>query len=105
MPGGRPASGLASLTRIRSAGPLARARTRSVAAVEVVAVGDERGEQPVDGGLVPDRVGVARQRRGDAVAQVGAQPRPGRGRPRERRAVGGGVAQGDDHARRARPWR
>ena len=31
VPGGRPASGLASLTRISRAGPLARARTRSVA--------------------------------------------------------------------------
>ena len=45
--------------------------------VEMMAVGDERREERVLRGLVPDRIGMTRQGRGDAVAQVRAQPRPG----------------------------
>ena len=105
VPGGSPASGLASLTRIRSGRALGPGQDAQGRPVEVVAVGDERREQPVVGGLLPDRVGMAGQRRGDPVAQVGAQPRPRPDGLRERRAVGRGVAQGDRHPRLRPPAR
>ena len=56
--------------------------------VEMVAVGDERRRQLVERSLVPDRVGMAGQGRGDAVAQVRAQPRTGRDGGADGRAVG-----------------
>ena len=99
QPGQR--AGVADEDRARRAlGPCQHAQRRRV---EMMAVGDEGGGQPIERRLLPDRVRVAGQRRGDAVAQVRAEPGPGRDRGPNRRPVGGGVAERHDHARRRPP--
>ena len=68
-----------------------------------MAVGNQRRKECIIGGLVPDRVGMALKLRGDAIAQVSAELRPGRHCVLDGRAVGRRVAEGDDDARPAGP--
>ncbi|MGO8901472.1 MAG: hypothetical protein ACLQU5_24435 [Isosphaeraceae bacterium] len=44
----------------------------------MMAVGNQRRIECIIGGLAPDRVGMALKLRGDAIAQVSAELRPGR---------------------------
>ena len=94
-PGARPARGLASLTRRIRSGVLADTRTFRTLEARWWPSAIREAIRVVLGGLVPDRVGVARQRRGDPVAEVGREPGAGVDSEPDRRTIGRGVTQGD----------
>ncbi len=68
-----------------------------------MAVDDDAGEKPVGGELLPDHVGVSRQDRGAAVAEVRRQRCAGRDGGSDLIAGRSRVTDGDAHAGRHQP--